>query len=372
MKIIQAYTFIVFAFFYFVINGEAQNPENLKTIVIDAGHGGKDPGALGKFTKEKDVVLSVALKFGNLIKENYPDVNVIYTRSTDVFVPLDKRAEIANKNKADLFVSIHANWVKAPHITGTETFILGLHKSQENLELAKKENSVIEFEDNTVKYKKYDPELLESPVAFGLSQRVYRDYSIEMAIKVQEQFTNEAHRHNRSVKEAGFLVLWQVTAPGILVELGFLSNAEEEKYLASSAGQNSLAKSLLTAFSNYKTMFDATKTTPEDLMAGGVATETEKPVAVQKKSEVCYKVQIASSAVKIGQGKGILSKFHDAQYYMDKGTYKYTIGESSNYDEIAKLQQKTRSIVSDCFIVAFYKGERITIAKAKELTMQGK
>ena len=349
-------------------HGAAQENMRLKTIVIDAGHGGKDPGALGKIVKEKDVVLNVALKFGNLIKENLPDVKVIYTRNSDVFVPLDKRADIANKNNADLFVSIHANYISSPKISGAETFVLGLHRSQDNLEVAKKENSVIVLEDNYItKYEGFDPNSTESYIIFELMQNAFLDQSIEAASKIQAQFSSTAQRYNRGVKQAGFLVLRQTVMPGVLVELGFLSNANEEKYLASSVGQNNLANSLFHAFREYKHQFEA-----QNNVAKGRSNESKasaKPSELKERAteKVIYKVQVASSAAPFAKGKGILGKFPDAQYYMDKELYKYTVGETSNYNEILALQKKVRTTIPDCFVVAFYNGKRITIREAQEI-----
>ncbi len=343
----------------------AQDDLQFKTIVIDAGHGGKDPGALGKIVKEKDVVLSVALKFGNLIKENMPDVKVVYTRSSDVFVPLDKRAAIANKNKANLFVSIHANSISSSRINGAETFILGLHRNQDNLEVAKKENSVILLEDDyAAKYEGFDPESAESYIIFEMLQGRHRDQSIDIASKIQEKFHSTAYRNNRGVKEAGFLVLHQTAAPSILVELGFLTNAEEEKFLASSAGQNKLAQGLYEAFAEYKVLFDAQSNIVKK-------DDNGKPVAVtpgkEVKPAVVYKVQIASTNTKLAAGKGVLAKYPEATYYMDGKLYKYTVGSSTSYDEIVKLQKKIKTDIADCFVVIFHNDKRITLQQARQL-----
>ncbi len=361
---------IVLFCFLFACSFSGFSQENilLNTIVIDAGHGGKDPGALGKIAKEKDIVLNVALKFGNLIKENMPEVKVIYTRSSDVFVPLDKRADIANKNNANLFVSIHANYVSSPKISGAETFVLGLHRSQDNLEVAKKENSVIVLEDNYIsKYEGFDPSAAESYIVFELMQDRNLDQSIEVASKMQSHFSTTAQRYNRGVKQAGFLVLWQTSMPGVLVELGFLSNEDEEKYLISSAGQNNLANSLFHAFREFKQQYDA-----QNVLAPKAGDETKVSSSAKKsleniEGEVIYKVQIASSSVLFAKGKGILAKVPDAQYYKDGNLYKYTVGETSNFNEISTLQKSLKAKVPDCFIVAFHRGKRITIREAQSI-----
>jgi N-acetylmuramoyl-L-alanine amidase len=358
---------------FFCVSVVAFSQENmqLKTIVIDAGHGGKDPGALGKFVKEKDITLSVALKFGNLIKENIPDVKVIYTRNSDVFVPLDKRAAIANKNKANLFVSIHANYIGSPKIHGAETFILGLHRNQDNLEVAKKENSVILLEDDyAAKYEGFDPESTESYIIFEMLQGRNRDHSIDIASKIQDRFHSVAYRNNRGVKEAGFLVLHQTAAPSILVELGFLSNADEEKYLASSEGQNKLAVGLFEAFAEYKKHFDAQSgalSVPSESAINSSGNQSSQN-KVENEAQVVYKIQIASSSVQLPKGRGVLAKFPDAQFYRDNKLYKYTVGETSNYDEITRLHKKVKESVADCFIVAFHNGKRITIKEALSIS----
>ena len=225
----------------------------LKKVVIDAGHGGDDPGAVGKKSKEKDNALSIALKLGKCIKDNLPEVQVIYTRSTDKFVELYKRARIANEEKADLFISIHCNSTKKPESTGTETWVMGLHKSQANLEVAKKENSTILLEnDYSQQYDGFDPNSPEANIIFSLYQNVYLDQSLILASKIQNQFTNKVGRVNRGVKQAGFLVLYKTTMPGVLVETGFISNPAEEEYLISEKGQTQIASAIFRAVREYK------------------------------------------------------------------------------------------------------------------------
>lgn len=222
-------------------------------VVIDPGHGGKDPGAVNKSIREKDIVLGVGLKLGNYIKENYPDVKVIFTRSTDVFVPLIERSRIANRNKADLFISIHANHCGTPATRGTETFVLGLHRSTENLEVAKKENSVILLEENySNTYEGFDPNSSESYIMFELVQDIYMDQSLSFANDIQHQFKARIATSNRGVKQAGFLVLRQSSMPSVLVEAGFLSNQNEANYLKSEEGQQNIALSIFDAFRKFK------------------------------------------------------------------------------------------------------------------------
>ena len=230
------------------------NDENniIKTVVIDAGHGGKDSGALGKFSMEKDVVLAIALKVGEYIEKNIDNVRVIYTRKEDVFIPLHERAEIANKNNADLFISIHANGIPDPALFGTETLVLGLHRANENFEVAKRENSVILLEDDyTTRYEGFDPNSPESYIIFSLMQNIYLEQSISFAKDVQDQFRDRVKRVDRGVKQQGLLVLAQTSMPGVLVETGFITNRDEEKFLNSEEGQDYLASAIYRAFKVY-------------------------------------------------------------------------------------------------------------------------
>jgi N-acetylmuramoyl-L-alanine amidase len=229
----------------------------LKTVVIDAGHGGNDPGAISGGVKEKDLVLSVALRLGNKIRYQFPDVKVVYTRSGDVFVPLYERAAIANKNKADLFISIHANYVSETFVSGTETFTLGLHRTRENLEVAKKENSVILLEkDYTTNYQGFDPKETESYIMFENMQAEFQSQSIDLAANIQDEFTDNLKLKNRGVKQAGFLVLRKSSMPSVLIEIGFISNPTERKFLTSETGKEKVAESVFQAFTYYKKSID--------------------------------------------------------------------------------------------------------------------
>lgn len=227
------------------------------TIVIDAGHGGKDAGALGIYSKEKDINLRIALAFGKLIEQNMPDVKVVYTRKTDVFVELDERANIANRNKADLFVSIHTNSTASGKAgttaQGTETYTLGMHRAAENLAVAKRENSVISLESNyEEKYEGFDPKSSESYIIFELMQDDYMKQSVRFADLVQNQFGSYAGRVNKGVFQAGFLVLRNTSMPSALIELGFINNRAEEQFLNSEDGVAKMSRSIYNAFKTYK------------------------------------------------------------------------------------------------------------------------
>lgn len=224
----------------------------IRTVVLDAGHGGKDPGTIGKFLKEKDVVLNIALKVGEYIEKNLPEVKVIYTRKTDKFIELTERAAIANRNKADLFISIHANAISNPKIYGTETWVMGLHKSEENLAVAKRENSVILYEENYQEHYEGFDNSPESYIMFSLMQNAYLENSLNFADKIEKQFKSKAGRHSRGVKQAGFVVLYKTATPSVLVEAGFLSNVTEEKFLGTDNGQALIASGIYRAFKEYK------------------------------------------------------------------------------------------------------------------------
>ena len=235
-------------------SGTSYRPDHkVSTVVIDAGHGGKDPGTSGKTVKEKDIVLKIALKVGNYIQQNCPGVKVLYTRKTDKYIEFQDRADLANKNQADLFISIHANSIVGANAYGTETYVMGLHKDKNNFDVAKRENSVILMDENyKEKYEGFDPKSPESYILFSLNQSAYQENSLRFAQKVEDQFKTKVGRSSRGVKQAGFLVLWMTTTPSVLVETGFLSNNREEAFLASENGQDLIASGIYRAFKEYK------------------------------------------------------------------------------------------------------------------------
>jgi len=245
---VLATTLVLFSF------SDLSRPKySINKIVIDAGHGGKDTGTRGKYTREKEIALEIALKLGDIIEENLKDVEVIYTRDNDEFIPLDERAEIANKNGADLFVSIHANSEPGHDAHGTESWIMGLHTSERNFEVAKKENSVILMEeDYREKYEGFDPKSPESYILFSMYQNAYLDNSFNLADKVEFQFKERVKRNSRGVKQAGFIVLWKTAMPSVLIEVGFLSHPQEERYLNDKLGRTYLASGIYRAIRDYK------------------------------------------------------------------------------------------------------------------------
>ena len=231
----------------------------VKKVVIDAGHGGHDPGCVGKFSKEKDIVLPLALELGRIIEKHMPDVDVIYTRQTDVFMTLHGRAKISNQNNADVFISLHCNGEpQGSTACGTETHTMGLHTSRHNLEVAKRENEVILMEEDYQEhYQGFDPKLPESYILFSLYQNAFNNYSLKLAQNIENQFRSRVGRKSRGVKQAGFLVLWKTTAPSVLVEVGFVTHPQEEQYLNSKSGQTYIASGIFRAFRDYKCELEA-------------------------------------------------------------------------------------------------------------------
>lgn len=254
MKQLLLSTFIIFT--AFISQESYASPTNqykIKTVVIDAGHGGHDAGCLGIHSKEKEVTLAIALKLGKYLEENYPNLKVIYTRKTDEFIDLIERANIANRAKADLFISLHCNASANKSAYGSETYAMGLHVSEANLNVAKRENSVILLEDNYERnYDGFDPKSTEAYIIFSLYQNVNIDKSLFLASKIQDQFTNKLKRYNRGIKQAGFIVLYKTNMPSVLIESGFLTNKDEELFLSSEEGQENIAKSIYLAFKAYK------------------------------------------------------------------------------------------------------------------------
>jgi N-acetylmuramoyl-L-alanine amidase len=357
MRVILILPFFLFTFF----TVDAQNPFKLKTVVIDPGHGGKDPGAIGKYSREKDIVLSVALKLGEYINTSLPDVKVIYTRKSDVFVPLDERAEIANKNHADLFISIHANSIRDPKIIGTETFVLGLHRSQENLEVAKKENSVIILEDDyTTKYEGFDPNSPESYIIFELMQNAFLDQSIRIASMFEYQFSNRVGRYSRGVKQAGFLVLRKTAMPSVLVELGFISNTNEEAFMTTDEGQSYLASAIFRAFRDYKMEYEGNGVAVVERSVNPVEETTPKI----SQPNVVFRIQVAITRKASDPKPLVLKRFNDVWAYEEPNGYKYTTCVSNSFEEIKAHLVEVRKIVPDAFIVAFENNQKISIDKA--------
>ncbi|HEY9113206.1 MAG TPA: N-acetylmuramoyl-L-alanine amidase [Bacteroidales bacterium] len=337
-----------------------QRGSTITTVVIDAGHGGKDPGAVGKHSKEKDITLAVALKTGKYIEENFSDVKVIYTRKTDEFIELYKRAEIANKNSADFFISIHCNSNKSSSPYGSETYVMGLHKNDANLNVAMKENAAILLEeDYSDQYEGFNANSPESYIKFSLIQDTYLEQSSDMANRIQQQFKNRVGRKDRGVYQAGFLVLWRTAMPGVLIELGFLSNPAEEKFLMSNDGQVFMASAIYRAFKEYK--IDYEKENNKETISENKEVET-------KTETIEYRVQFYTSPTELDVNSSKLKGITEVSKYYHNGLYKYTSGHFSNLNDASNHQALLRKKgYDDAFVVAFKNGERISQSEAAEI-----
>lgn len=395
------------------------------TLVIDAGHGGHDAGALGSFSKEKNVALNVALAFGRYVENNCPDVKVVYTRKTDVFIPLQERANIANRNKADLFVSIHANALPKGKISrGMETYTLGMHRANDNFEVAKRENSVILVEkDYKQRYAGFDPRSSESYIMFELIQDKNMAQSVEMAKLVQQKTCAEAGRTNKGVKQAGFLVLRETSMPSCLIELGFITTPDEERSLNDKNTIDAYGRGIYKAFVAYRkkrggmagvpykaepaekvsvpqivpeqpkpsqelaaqrqepvkaaTALAQAETAKEPQQAEQPEeTKAEQPVKVQAEQNpdvkdadgsaetLVFKVQVAASQKPISLKAPCFKKRTDVESYQEGGMYKYTVGASDDYFEVYRLFKNLQTDFPGSFIVAFKNGEKMQVNAA--------
>lgn len=372
--------------------------QQLKKIVIDPGHGGRDPGAVGKKSYEKTIVLAISKKLGNLIKKHYKDVEIIYTRTDDSFVALDKRADMANEKNADLLISIHTNANKLTTAYGASTYVMGLDRTQENIEVSLRENSVISFEKNSTKYERFDPKSPEAEIIFSLIQNTILESSLSLAAKVQKHL-KKAERLNRGVKQAPLVVLWNATMPSILIETGFISNEKEEKYLMSKKGQNTIAKAIFDAFVEYKKeneknfntekLFEKEeinyvviesniqkKKNTRNLFEKKVSNKRqeeekdtlkkEKPREIILKNEIFFKIQICFSDKKLPKNSKKFKGFTNVKEYKKKKIYKYTLGNTQNLKEAVKLKNEIRKKIPDAFVIAFKKEKRISISQAKK------
>lgn len=357
-------------------DGGPRKGNGIKTVVIDPGHGGHDSGCHGASAFEKNVALAVSLKLGKLIEANFPEVKVIFTRKTDVFVELYRRAQIANENKADLFICIHCN--SGPKTAyGTETFVMGLHKSDDNLSVAKRENAVILQEDNYERqYDGFDPNSPEANIIFSLYQNAFLDQSLYFAGKVQGELTHFAKRHNRGVKQAGFLVLFKTTMPSVLIETGFLTHSDEEKYLKSEAGQTQISEGIFRAFDSYKSWIEGNTPKSEKQEVSPVIKKEEPiivkveqdPPALSESSSTVFRVQIMSSSVKYEITHPKFKKRNDIWMYSSGGMWKYTAGAFEKLEDAVNLQAQLKAEgYPDAFVVAFKNGERISIQEAQAI-----
>ena len=388
----------------------------LFTLVIDPGHGGHDAGALGTISKEKNINLAVALRFGKYVEQNLPEVRVIYTRKTDVFIPLNERANIANRANADLFISVHTNALPAGKIArGFETYTLGMHRAKDNLDVAMRENSVISMEkDYQQRYQGFDPRSSESYIIFEFIQGKNMERSVELARMIQRGVCDGANRPDKGVHQAGFLVLRETSMPGCLIELGFITTPDEERLLNNDSRVDDIARGIYEAFAKYKNKYDrsvsvpyrakdsedvnlpkivpdqepAPKTrvvtrgkqpkreeaTPEQPKREVKKQEPKKDVKKQepkkevKKAEVAdapvFKLQIFVGSRNLRKGDAHFKGETDYDSFQEGNLVKYTLGASTNYNEIYRLRKEKLDKFPEAFIIAFKNGQKYDVNQA--------
>jgi N-acetylmuramoyl-L-alanine amidase len=349
LKILFILTALAFQTLSLTASGDDKN----WVIVIDAGHGGKDPGALGSFTSEKNINLAIALKTGAYIEKNISNVTVIYTRKTDTFVNLKDRPAIANKNKADLFISIHANWAKQKNIKGSETFVMGLAKDAQNLEVAMKENAVILLEkDYSTSYEGFDPNSPESYIMFSLMQNIFLEQSTGLASKVQAEYKNRNKSTDRGVKQAGLWVLFNTTMPSVLTEVGFITNPEEEKYMNSGEGQDRIASALFKACSEYIAEIES-KSSRFPVKAGNPETKADTPSPEDTPAEeLVFMVQIGTSTTSIETTPDNFKGLTDVVEINGQDQSRYASGSFDDYSAAVNYRKQIVNIYPDAFVIA--------------------
>lgn len=419
---------LLFAFIaLFVVFGsvfsQKKDLKKVKIVMIDPGHGGKKPGAIGKKSKEKDITLSIALKLGETIKANFKDVTVLYTRDTDVDIDLAERAQMANRAKADLFISIHANSHKKTEPSGTETFVMGLSTSKANMEVARLENADILLEDdykNNSEYQGFDPNAPESYIMFTLYQNAYLEKSLNFAEYIQGEYKSRIKTIDRGVKQGELFVLYKTSMPAVLTEIGFISNAKEEEYMMSEEGQNEYVYCIASAFAKYKaseenselveipapkrqkkpiTTTETTKQSKTGTTTQATATQqqnlevkvtiidttangqqnsqetkpkqdntepTTTPVSVE--DVVKYRVQFLVAKTKLPENDPTLKGVTNYDTYSQDGTVRYTKGDEKDIERAKQIQAELKEMgFKDAFIVPFYKGNRISGYEAKQI-----
>ncbi len=372
-------TLLLVAFLFLAAGMYAANQRF--TLVIDAGHGGHDAGALGAKSKEKNINLNVALAFGRYVERNMPDVRVIYTRTTDVFIPLHDRANIANKANADLFISVHTNALPAGKIArGFETYSLGMHRAKDNLDVAMRENSVISMEKGYQQtYQGFDPKSSESYIIFEFIQGKNMERSVEIARSIQNSVCQNANRPDKGVHQAGFLVLRETSMPSCLIELGFITTPDEENLLNDDSRIDDIAKAIYEGFAKYKNKYDKRVTIPyrsqasegndipsivPDSYKRTVAPVKKQTPASVKSDAPIFKVQILVSSRVLRKGDAHFKGEENYDSYQESGMVKYTIGASANYNEIYQLRKSLLDKFPEAFIIAFKNGKKYDVNQA--------
>lgn len=386
-----------FCFFFAVTTVYSQKKVVIRKVVIDAGHGGQDPGTIGKRAKEKNVTLAIALKLGSIIQKNFRDVKVIFTRDRDVFVELNRRAQLANDLKADLFISIHCNANNDHSLRGAETYVMGLHRSQANLEIAKQENASILMEaDYANRYDGFNPNSDESYITFSMFQDAYLEQSMEFAAEVQKQMGERVGMNDRGVRQAGFLVLYKTTMPSVLVETGYLSNPAEETFMVTDKGQEYIASAIFRAFKNFKqnvenpepsartisqnsyqpkaetgqirqaapdTYINPTVPGSKKTLAGPEIKKT--PAVKTVGNSLSIRVQLASMSKQFDTSDPVFKGLSGISMYQQNGMFKYTVGDETTMAGAERLLTEIRKKgFRDAFIVFFKNGIRIPQSEA--------
>ena len=348
------------------------------TLVIDPGHGGHDAGALGAISKEKNINLAVALRFGKYVEQNLPEVRVIYTRTKDVFIPLNERANIANRANADLFISVHTNALPAGKVArGFETYTLGMHRAKYNLDVAMRENSVISMEkDYQQRYQGFDPRSSESYIIFEFIQGKNMERSVDLARMIQRSVCDGANRPDKGVHQAGFLVLRETSMPGCLIELGFITTPDEERLLNNDSRVDDIARGIYEAFAKYKNKYDRSVSVPyrakdsEEVNIPKIVPDQEpapKTRAVTR-TEVAdapvFKLQIFVGSRNLRKGDAHFKGETDYDSFQEGNLVKYTLGASTNYNEIYRLRKEKLDKFPEAFIIAFKNGQRYDVNQA--------
>lgn len=352
-----------------------QDLGKIKCICIDAGHGGKDPGAVGIKTYEKNIVLSVALKLGKLIEETYPDIKVAYIRKTDVFVELKERTRVANSHKADLFISVHANALdvkknpKGKYVKGIETFVLGTNNSEHNLQVAMKENSVIHYEDDySMKYEDFDPSRAESYIMFSMLRNMHLDKSLILASMIQDNLIKSTNGVDREVRQGPLWVLKDVAMPSVLVEVGYITNPEDERFMASDAGQTKIANGIFKGFQAYKERVEKKVAMNIERAVSEKQNERNEQTVDESVNQdfPVYAIQVASATSQIKKMSALCpgNKVYELK---SAGRFRYYVAPEAELEKVKNDLREVRAKVKDCFIIAIYKGDLISVSEARKL-----
>ena len=349
----------------------------IRTIVIDPGHGGKDSGTMGtkRYTQyEKHIALDISLKLGSYIKKAFPDIEIIYTRKTDVFLELWERTELANEKNADLFISVHCDGFTNPNPSGASVFVMGMSKLKANMDVAMRENSVMYLEDNfKEKYDGFDPKSPESYIVFSLMQNTFLDQSISIAEKIEDEFANRAKRKSRGVKQAPFYVISRVNMPSILIEAGFLTNPKEEDFLNTELGKDHIAAAIFRGFRSYKESVDGANINKLDNSEVKEKEIIKIPTPIKEitTDRVVFKVQVGTYLKSMLYDKSFMNL--NAYEEIINGTYKYYVGNASNKESADNEKVKMREKgFKGAFVVAFYQDKRISMQEALDLQTKNK